>query len=66
MSRYFLFFSIFTLCILTSSSLNAQEKTFQIKGSVADSLTQKPGEYFTIAIKKDTAVLKENLTIIIT
>lgn len=46
------------LCILTSTSLSAQEKSFQIKGLIIDSLTQKPGEYFTIALKKDSVVLK--------
>ncbi|RZL31499.1 MAG: carboxypeptidase-like regulatory domain-containing protein, partial [Pedobacter sp.] len=58
MSRYFQFFSIAMLCILTSTSLKAQEKTFQIKGLIVDSLTQKPGEYFTISLKKDSTVLK--------
>ena len=39
-------------------SLKAQEKTFQLKGIIIDSLTQKPGEYFTIALKRDSTVLK--------
>lgn len=46
------------LCIFNSTSLKAQEKTFQLKGLIIDSLTQKPGEYFTIALKKDSTVLK--------
>ncbi|RZL23781.1 MAG: TonB-dependent receptor, partial [Pedobacter sp.] len=58
MSRSFKFFSIAMLCIFISTSLKAQEKTFQIKGLIVDSLTQKPGEYFTIALKKDSVVLK--------
>ncbi|MDQ8006252.1 MAG: TonB-dependent receptor [Pedobacter sp.] len=58
MSRYFLFFSIAMLCIFNATSLKAQDKSFQVKGIIIDSLTQKPGEYFTIALKKDSAVLK--------
>jgi len=58
MSRYFLFFSVAMLSILTSTSLKAQEKSFQLKGLIVDSLTQKPGEYFTISLKKDSTVLK--------
>lgn len=58
MSRYFLLLSISMLCIFKSTNLKAQEKTFQLKGTIIDSLTQKPGEYFTIALKKDSTVLK--------
>ncbi|RZL46150.1 MAG: TonB-dependent receptor, partial [Pedobacter sp.] len=58
MSRYFLTLSIFTLCICASLSSQAQEKTFQLKGIILDSLTQKPGEYFTVALKKDSTILK--------
>lgn len=58
MSRYFLTLSIFVLCVFTSLSSRAQDKSFQIKGVIIDSLTQKPGEYFTIALKKDSIVIK--------
>ncbi len=58
MSRYFLILSIFLLCVCTSLSSRAQDKAFQLKGIIIDSLTQKPGEYFTVALKKDSAVLK--------
>ncbi|WAC40426.1 carboxypeptidase-like regulatory domain-containing protein [Pedobacter sp. SL55] len=58
MSRYFLTLSIFVLCVFTSLSSRAQDKSFQIKGVIIDSLTQKPGEYFTIALKKDSTVIK--------
>ena len=58
MSRYFLTLSIFVLCVCTSLNSQAQEKSFQLKGLIIDSLTQKPGEYFTIALKKDSTVIK--------
>ncbi len=46
------------LSVFISLSSQAQEKTFQLKGVITDSLTQKPGEYFTVALKKDSTVLK--------
>lgn len=46
------------LSVFISLSSQAQEKTFQLKGVILDSLTQKPGEYFTVALKKDSTVLK--------
>ena len=59
MSRSFLFLCSLMLCILfTATNLKAQEKSVQVKGIVIDSLTQKPGEYFTIALKKDSIVIK--------
>jgi outer membrane receptor protein involved in Fe transport len=57
MIRY-LTLSIFILCVYTSLTSQAQEKTHQLKGVITDSLTQKPGEYFTIALKKDSTVIK--------
>jgi hypothetical protein len=57
MIRY-LTLSIFILCVYTSLTSQAQEKTYQLKGVITDSLTQKPGEYFTIALKKDSTVIK--------
>jgi len=45
-------------CIFIFSNVNAQEKTVQLKGAIVDSLTQKSGAYFTIALKKDSIVLK--------
>jgi outer membrane receptor protein involved in Fe transport len=58
MSRSFLTLSISIFCVFTSLSSQAQEKSFQLKGVIIDSLTQKPGEYFTIALKKDSSVIK--------
>ena len=58
MRKSHLIYCIALLCIFIASNLNAQDKTFSVKGVLIDSLTQKPGEYFTIALKKDSAVLK--------
>jgi Outer membrane protein beta-barrel family/CarboxypepD_reg-like domain len=58
MIRSFLFICIAMQCIFTSTYLKAQEKTVQLKGVIIDSLTKKPGEYFTIALKKDSVLLK--------
>jgi len=46
------------LSVFASLNSQAQEITFQLSGIITDSLTQKPGEYFTVALKKDTTVLK--------
>lgn len=59
MSRSFLFLCSLMLCIFfNATALKAQDKVVQVKGVVIDSLTQKPGEYFTIALKKDSIVVK--------
>lgn len=59
MSRSFLFLCSLMLCIFFNAiDLKAQDKAVQVKGVVIDSLTQKPGEYFTIALKKDSVVVK--------
>ncbi|MGN7988813.1 outer membrane beta-barrel protein [Pedobacter sp. 22226] len=58
MSRYFLMICIVIQCSLTLGTLHAQETKYQISGVIVDSLTQKPGEYFTVAIKKDSLVIK--------
>lgn len=58
MRRYLLLLSVLVPCIFIFSNLKAQEKTVQLKGVIVDSLTQKPGAYFTIALKKDSIVLK--------
>ncbi|NTD99268.1 TonB-dependent receptor [Agrobacterium tumefaciens] len=58
MSRYLTILCIVLQCSFTLSTLQAQEKKHQISGVIVDSLTQKPGEYFTIALKKDSVVIK--------
>jgi len=58
MSRYFLMICIVIQCSLIMGTLQAQENKYQISGVIVDSLTQKPGEYFTVAIKKDSLVIK--------
>jgi outer membrane receptor protein involved in Fe transport len=58
MNRYFLMMLIALQCSFTLSSLKAQENKYQISGSIVDSLSQKPGEYFTVSLKKDAAVIK--------
>jgi outer membrane receptor protein involved in Fe transport len=45
-------------CSFTQTSLNAQENKHQISGVIVDSLSQKAGEYFTVSLKKDAAVIK--------
>lgn len=58
MSRYLTILCIVLQCSFTLSTLQAQEKKHQISGVIVDSLTLKPGEYFTIALKKDSMVIK--------
>ncbi|GGE38805.1 outer membrane receptor for ferrienterochelin and colicin [Pedobacter psychrotolerans] len=58
MSRYLTILCIVLQCSFTLSTLQAQEKKYQISGVIVDSLTQKPGEYFTVALKKDSVVIK--------
>ncbi|WP_113636351.1 outer membrane beta-barrel family protein [Nubsella zeaxanthinifaciens] len=58
MNKIFLFSCLLILLSIKLTNLQAQEKTHQLKGIVVDSLTQKPGEYFTIALKKDSTVIK--------
>lgn len=58
MSRYLTILCILLQCSFTFSTLQAQEKKHQLSGVIVDSLTLKPGEYFTIALKKDSLVIK--------
>lgn len=58
MSRFLLTLCIVFQCILLSNLVQAQENKHQLNGTVIDSLTKKPGEYFTIALRKDSAVIK--------
>jgi len=58
MSRYFLMICIVIQCSLIWGTLHAQENKYQVSGMIVDSLTQKPGEYFTVAIKKDSLLIK--------
>lgn len=58
MSRYFLMMIIALQCSSFATGLKAQENKHQISGVIVDSLTQKGGEYFTVSLKKDAAVIK--------
>ncbi|OWK70658.1 outer membrane beta-barrel family protein [Pedobacter sp. AJM] len=58
MSRYLTILCMALLCSFTFFTLQAQEKKHQLSGVIVDSLTQKPGEYFTVALKKDSLVIK--------
>ncbi|WP_029284660.1 TonB-dependent receptor family protein [Pedobacter sp. R20-19] len=58
MSRYLTILCILLQCSFTFSTLQAQEKKHQLSGVIVDSLTLKPGEYFTVALKKDSLVIK--------
>ncbi|WP_316829680.1 outer membrane beta-barrel protein [Pedobacter aquatilis] len=58
MSRYLLTIFIALQCGLVLTSVKAQENKYQVSGTIIDSLSQKPGEYFTIALRKDSAVIK--------
>jgi hypothetical protein len=58
MSRFFLFLCVALQCIFIS--LKAQQKTVELKGQIVDSLSQKPGQYFTIALK-DGATVQKNV-----
>jgi len=58
MSRYLTILCILLQCSFTFSTLQAQEKKHQLSGVIVDSLTLKSGEYFTIALKKDSLVIK--------
>lgn len=62
MTKYLLSFLIALQCSLNVISLKAQETKHQIAGTVIDSLTNKPGEFFTIALKNDSAVLKSTIS----
>ncbi len=57
MSRYLIIACLALQCAFTIT-LHAQDTKHSINGEIIDSLTKKPGEYFTIALKKDTAVMK--------
>lgn len=49
-------------CSLTLTSLKAQENKHHIIGVIVDSLTHKPGEYFTVTLKKDSRVIKSAIS----
>lgn len=51
----------FSLCFTALTSF-AQDKTGLIKGAVLDSLSNKPAEFITLALKKDGQVLKTAVT----
>ncbi|RZJ86844.1 outer membrane beta-barrel family protein [Pedobacter sp. Leaf250] len=58
MSRYLLTLCIAFQCFLLSNLAQAQENKYQLSGILVDSLSKKPGEYFTIALRKDSTVIK--------
>ena len=51
----------FSLCFTPFTSF-AQDQTGLIRGAVSDSLTHKPAEFITLALKKDGQVLKTAVT----
>ncbi|MBG6236236.1 outer membrane receptor protein involved in Fe transport [Pedobacter sp. CAN_A7] len=51
----------FSLCSLAFTSF-AQDQTGLIRGAVSDSLSNKPAEFITLALKKDGQVLKTAVT----
>ncbi|QNK64338.1 TonB-dependent receptor [Pedobacter sp. PAMC26386] len=56
--NYVTLISIICLSILFQLSAAAQSATGTIKGSVIDSVTKKPIDFMTIALKRDNAVIK--------
>ena len=58
MSRYLLTLCIAFQCILISNQATAQQNKFQLSGTLIDSVSGKPGEFFTIALSKDSTVIK--------
>ncbi|AZI25822.1 TonB-dependent receptor [Pedobacter sp. G11] len=58
MSRYLLTLCIVFQCILISNQATAQQNKFQLSGTLIDSVSGKPGEFFTIALSKDSTVIK--------
>ncbi|WP_410220078.1 outer membrane beta-barrel protein [Pedobacter sp.] len=49
--------SLFTV-VCAVNMTNAQEKNWQVKGSIIDSLTKKPGEFFTVSLQSNGTALK--------
>lgn len=58
MTRSYLMIFIALQCSFTLTSLQAQENTHRLSGVIVDSLTQKPGEYFTVTLKKENLAFK--------
>ncbi|WP_316806860.1 outer membrane beta-barrel protein [Pedobacter agri] len=58
MSRYLLTLCIAFQCILISNQATAQQNKFQLSGTLIDSVSGKPGEFVTIALSKDSTVIK--------
>lgn len=58
MIRYLLTLCIVFQCILISNQATAQQNKFQLSGTLIDSVSGKPGEFFTIALSKDSTVIK--------
>jgi outer membrane receptor protein involved in Fe transport len=60
--NYTLVNCLLSMLLLFSLSASAQLATKDIKGTVADSVTHKPLEFITVALKKGNVVIKSALT----
>lgn len=49
-------------CILTLNVAIAQENQFSIKGTIIDSISQKPSAFFTIVVRRDSTSLKSGVS----
>lgn len=58
MNRHHLMIFIALHCSFALPCLKAQENKHQLSGVIVDSLTQKPGEYFTVTLKKENVPFK--------